>query len=80
MMMSKGRLSKKLALYPPRRMLEALGLKGGETVKYVLEGNKLIIEPLLDPLDLALDAEKWARTSVREFERESEEEQDELYS
>jgi len=76
--MIKGRVSKKFALYPPKSLLEGLGLKEGATVKYAVEGGRLIVEPVMDPLDLALSTEKWTKTSVKEFEEESEREQ-ELY-
>ncbi len=44
-----------------------------------VEGNKLILEFIPDPLSLALKAKKWAKTTVEDFERESEREQCELY-
>jgi len=40
----------------------------------------VILEFICDPLSLALKVKKWAKTTVEEFEEESEEEQDELYS
>ncbi|MEM2936105.1 MAG: AbrB/MazE/SpoVT family DNA-binding domain-containing protein [Candidatus Bathyarchaeia archaeon] len=73
--MVKGKVSKKFALYPPKSLLEGLGLKEGTTLNYVVEGGRLIVEPVMDPLDLALSTEKWTKTSVREFEEESEREQ-----
>lgn len=78
-MAAEGKISKKFALYPPKSMLEALGLKEGEKVRYKIEKGKLIIEPVQDPLSLALKIRKWSKTSVKEFERESEEMQNELY-
>ena len=36
--MVKGKVSKKFALYPPKSMLEGLGLREGTTVEYVVEG------------------------------------------
>jgi hypothetical protein len=38
-----------------------------------------VVEPIPDPIDLALRSKKWAKTSVRELELESEKEQRELY-
>jgi antitoxin component of MazEF toxin-antitoxin module len=74
--MVKGKVSKKFALYPPKSLLKSLGLREGATVKYEVEGGRLIVEPISDPLDLALNTEKWARTSIKEFEEESEREQE----
>ena len=76
--MVKGKVSKKVALYPPKIPLKSLGLREGATVNSVVEGGRLIVEPVLNPLDLALKTEKWAKISVKEFEGESEREQ-ELY-
>ena len=45
-----------------------------------VEGNKLILEFIPDPLLLAVKTKKWAKTTVEEFEKESESEQNELYS
>ncbi|MCS4540717.1 MAG: AbrB/MazE/SpoVT family DNA-binding domain-containing protein [Euryarchaeota archaeon] len=67
--MAEGKISKKFALYPPKSMLGALGLKEGEKVRYKIEKGKLIIEPIQDPLSLALKIRKWNKTSVKELER-----------
>ena len=76
---ARGKVAKKFALYPPKKMMDALGLREGQPVKYEVEKGKLVVEPLPDPLELALSGRKWAKTSVREFERQSEQEQQELY-
>jgi len=44
-----------------------------------VEGSKLILEFVPDPLSLALRVKKWAKTTVEEFGAESEAEQGELY-
>ena len=44
-----------------------------------LDGDKLVLEFVPDPFSLALRVEKWAKTTVEEFEAESEAEQGELY-
>ncbi len=59
--------------------MEELGLREGQLVKYTVEARKLIVEPVRDPLELALTSKKWGKTTVKEFERESEKEQRELY-
>ena len=78
-MTSTGKVAKKRALYPPKKLMEELGMDEGQSVKYRAENGKLIVEPLKGPLDLALNVKKWTRTTVKEFERESEREQQELY-
>lgn len=44
------------------------------------EGDRLVLEFIPDPLSLAVKIRKWTKTTVEEFERESEEEQNELSS
>lgn len=74
------RVGKKGALYLPRRIMRELGIGPGDrAVVRVIGGNKVLLEFIPDPLTLALRSKKWARTSVEEFEKESEEEQNELY-
>jgi len=75
----KVRLSRKNTLYIPKLMVEGLGIKGGDTVKLRLEGSKIIIEPVQDPFDLAIKGSKFAKTTFEEFERESEELQNEVF-
>jgi antitoxin component of MazEF toxin-antitoxin module len=75
---TKGKVAKKFALYPPKKMVEQLGLREGQTVAYELMRGQLVVKPIEDPIELALRSKKWAKTSVREFEAESLREQDEL--
>jgi len=74
----KGRVARKFALYPPKEMIVELGLREGQAVRYEVVGGHLVVKPIEDPLDLALKSKKWAKTSIKEFELESEREQDEL--
>ena len=74
-----GKVAKKRALYPPKEFMDEIGLKEGNPVKYRIEDEKLVVEPVLDPIDLAIKSKKWGKTSVDEFERESETEQGKLY-
>ena len=74
--MQKGRVAKKFALYPPKKIVEKLGLREGQLVSYDVKEGKLVVEPIPDPLDLALRSKKWARTDVKVFEKESEKEQE----
>ena len=76
---SSGKVAKKLALYPPKKIMLQLGLDEGQRVKYTVEKGKLVVEPLPNPIDLALKSEKWSSTTVKKFEREAELEQEELY-
>ena len=74
-----GRVAKKRALYPPKHVMEELDLKEGQLVEYKVENHRLVVEPVRDPLELAVRSKKWGKTTVKEFERESEREQLELY-
>lgn len=76
----KVRISKKFTLYLPKAIVKAVGIKGGDFVKIRVEDSKIILEPVPDPFDLALKGPKFARTTFEEFERESEEIQNELFS
>ncbi|RLI42975.1 hypothetical protein DRO59_02515 [Candidatus Bathyarchaeota archaeon] len=60
--------------------MRRLGLKEGCKVVFRVEGDRLIVEKVKDPWMLALQTYKWAETTVEEFERESEELQDEFAS
>ncbi len=73
------RVGRKNMLYIPKSIAEAVGIREGTVVKLRVKGNKVILEVVPDPFDLALNGSKFARTSFEEFERESEEMQDELF-
>ncbi len=75
----KTRISKKSTLYIPKALAEAIGIKEGDLVRLRVEGSRIIIEPVLDPFDLALKGPKFAKTTFEEFEKESEEIQNELF-
>ena len=60
-------------LYLPRPCVRELNLEEGATVLYVLERGSM--EPVLDPLDLALKSSKFFETTMEEFEEESLKEQ-----
>jgi len=72
-------VGRKGAIYLPKRVIELLGISEGDRVLIRVEGNRLVLEFVPDPLSLALKAERWARTIVEEFELESEAEQGDLY-
>ncbi len=75
----KVRVSKKNTLYIPKVLANAIGLREGSLVKLRVEGSKLVIEPIPNPFDLALEAPKFAKTTFKEFEKESEEMQNKLF-
>jgi antitoxin component of MazEF toxin-antitoxin module len=75
---NEGKVAKKFALYPPKSLMEQLGLKEGQKVRYGVEDGKLVVELLPDPIDLALNSKKWATTSSKALEELSEKEQSEL--
>lgn len=67
-------------MYPPKELMKRLGLEEGYHVVFRVEGDRLVVEKVKDPWTLALQTRKWAETTVEEFERESEELQDEYTS
>ncbi|MHA1664465.1 MAG: AbrB/MazE/SpoVT family DNA-binding domain-containing protein [Candidatus Njordarchaeales archaeon] len=74
------KVGKKGAIYLPKKVMEMLGINEGDKVKVKIQGNKLTLEFIPDPLALALKLKKWAKTTVEEFEKESEELQRGLYN
>jgi bifunctional DNA-binding transcriptional regulator/antitoxin component of YhaV-PrlF toxin-antitoxin module len=68
----KGVVGKKGELFPPKRIRELVGLKSGGKVIYRVEQSKLIVEPVPD-LVTALKLPKFAKTTVKEFEKERKE-------
>jgi len=74
-----GKVGRKGAVYLPKRIMRLLGVEEGDRVLMRVEGTKLVLEFVPDPLSLALRVRKWARTTVEEFEAESEAEQGELH-
>ena len=74
-----SRVGKKGAIYLPKHIMRTLGVREGDRVLMRVEGDKLVLEFVPDPFSLALKVKKWAKTTVEEFEAESEAEQGELY-
>ena len=79
-MQAVGKVGKRSTLYPPKELMRRLGLKEGYTIVFRVEGDRLVVEKIKDPWMLALQTYKWAETTVEEFERESEELQEEFTS
>ena len=74
------KICRKGAIYLPKHVMEMLKIKEGNKVLMKIYDDKIVLEFIPDPLALALKVKKWAKTTVEEFERESENEQYELYS
>ncbi len=67
------RLSSKGAVYLPREVVRRLGIREGSGLLLWVEDGKIVLIPVHDPLELALRGPKYARITVEEFERWSEE-------
>ncbi len=78
-LVAKTRVGKKNMLYIPKGIAEAVGMREGSVVKLRVEGNKIVVEVIPDPFELALRYPKFARVRFEEFEKESEEMQSELF-
>ena len=75
----KIRISKKFTIYIPKAIVEAAGVKEGDYLKISVNDSKIILEPIPDPFDIALKGPKFGKTTFEEFEKSSEEMQDELF-
>lgn len=69
------KIGKKYALYIPKVIVEALDLEEGSKVVLRVEGRKIILEVVKDPICLALEGKKFASLTPEEIERISMEEQ-----
>ena len=72
------RVSRKGAVYLPRELMRLLGIGEGSELLVRVEGGRLVMTPLRDPLELALRGPKYARVRAEDVERWSEEWQEEL--
>ena len=48
-----GKVGKKGTLYPPKNLREKLGLKEGDSVKYVVKSDTLLVVKIPDPLEVS---------------------------
>ena len=69
------KVGKKYAIYLPRAIVRALNLKEGGKVLLRLSATTVILEPLQDPVHLALSGRKFASITPEQVERISAEEQ-----
>ena len=70
-----SRVGKKYALYLPRAVVKALNLKEGGKVLLTVTGTSVVLESLQDPIQLALEGEKFASITPDDVEAISDEEQ-----
>lgn len=71
----KSRVGKKYAIYLPKAVVEAIGLREGDKVLLRVAGNTVVLESLQDPLELALSGKKFASIKPEQVEAISLEEQ-----
>ncbi|MCS7364554.1 MAG: AbrB/MazE/SpoVT family DNA-binding domain-containing protein [archaeon GB-1867-035] len=74
-----SKIGKRGAIYLPKKILQKLGINEGDKILIEVKKGELTIKFIPDPLSLALRIKKWAKTTVKEFEEESEREQNEFY-
>lgn len=70
-----AKIGKKFTLHLPKRVVDYLKIKEGDRVRISVEGKKIVVEVIRDPIDLALQGKKFAKISAEEVERISLEEQ-----
>jgi len=66
-----SRIGKKFALYLPRSVVDLLGVKEGDKVVISVEGRKVVVRVVKDPIELALHGEKFASLSQEDVEKMS---------
>lgn len=69
------RVGRKYALYLPRAVVEGVGLTEGDKLSLKVDGTRIVLEPVWDPLHLALSGTKFASVKPEEVEGISLEEQ-----
>ena len=63
-----ARISKKYAIYLPKAVVEAVGLKEGDKVLLRVTGNTVLLESLQDPIELALTGKKFTSIKPEQIE------------
>jgi len=71
----KTRVGKKFAIYLPKAVVEAVGLSEGEKMLVKVIGNRVILEVVRDPMQLAISGKKFASMKPKQIEAISVEEQ-----
>lgn len=62
------RVGKKHTVYLPKAVVEATGLKEGDKVLLRVMDGTVVVEPLMDPLELALHGGKYATIDPEQIE------------
>ena len=70
-----GKVGKKYAVYLPKAVAKAAGLKEGDKVEFEASEGEVALRVLHDPLELALTGSKFASMDPSELEEISVEEQ-----
>lgn len=70
-----SQIGKKNTVYLPKAVVEEVSLEVGMKILITVEGNRIIIEPVPDPITLALHGKKFASMTIEEMESTSLEEQ-----
>jgi AbrB family looped-hinge helix DNA binding protein len=69
------RVGKKFAIYLPKAVVEAVGLSEGEKILVKVSGNRIMLEVVRDPIQLAISGKKFASLKPKQVEVISVEEQ-----
>ena len=72
---TQSQIGKKHTIYLPKTVVDEANLEVGMKILITVEGNKIIIEPVPDPITLAVHGKKFASTTLEEMESISLEEQ-----
>lgn len=63
-----GKVGRKFALYLPKSVVKALGIREGDKVLIAVEGNSIVVRVVKDPIELALHGEKFASITPEDVE------------
>ncbi len=72
---AEGQIGKKHTIYLPKAVVDEANLEVGMKIIITVEGNKIIIEPVPDPISLAIHGKKFASMTLEQIEAISLEEQ-----
>ncbi len=73
-----ARVGRKRVLVIPKAIADAVGLQEGQRVRIRAEDGRIVIEPVRDPIWLALHGRKIGRIEPEELEEDSLAEQENL--